>query len=150
MAYLNPRRKVSLLLFFWLFVFACAAYSINLHLQFIVLLIFLGVLIIVDFMFLSADTFVYDPVSEQPTTQQHHHHQHQQLSDPHLLHASTDCCCFVPCVVRGLALQVMGHQDGLLVLRRVQELSAPGVEAAACEDERLSLRHEDTRGAVSV
>ena len=63
MVYLNPRRKILLLVFFWLFVFAVAAYSVNLHLQWIVLLIFLGVMIIVDFMFLTPDTFVYDPVS---------------------------------------------------------------------------------------
>ena len=40
-----------------------------LHLQFIVLVIFVGILLIVDFMFLSEDTFVYDPVSRHSTAE---------------------------------------------------------------------------------
>ena len=37
--------------------------------QFIVLVIFVGILLIVDFMFLTPDTFVYDPVNRTAFTQ---------------------------------------------------------------------------------
>ena len=82
-----------------------------LHLQWIVLAIFAGILLIVDLMFLSEDTFVYDPVSPpHPTSPPHLPllHPRQPRSVTHLL----SLC------VWSSELQVVGYQDRGVVLTR--------------------------------
>jgi len=61
MSYFNYRRRIALFILFLLILFAFAAASSGYWMQWAFLAASWGFLILVDFIFLTENTFVYDP-----------------------------------------------------------------------------------------
>ena len=61
MQFFNTRRRIELIILFFLVLFAFAAASSGYWIQWAFLATIWSMLIIIDFMFLNENTFVYDP-----------------------------------------------------------------------------------------